>query len=335
MRLLTTGFETGDNSDFSSSGNVVNSSSVTPRTGDYSTRHQGGGANGTLNGFTAGSSVYLGVAIYIHPYSTAGTDVLEILAPGGSNILKITWGGTPSPYFRYYIGTGTLAGTGTVTIGGDTWNYLEMYYAIADSGGRYVIKINGVTDLDYTGDTKPSTDTTMSTIRFDAWGGGGGGNYYCAFDDVVVNDPFGSSNNTWPGVVKLEPIRPNAVGDVTQLTASSGSGWQCVDEVPVSATDYVYGTIVDLYDLYNMATTTLPAGATVKNIVGVAVALMDSGAGNVALVIKGGGSESTGATQALSGTAKAFTEAWSVNPGDSAAWEQADIDSVQIGVKIK
>lgn len=218
---------------------------------------------------------------------------------------------------------------GAMTAG--VWSYIEIYFYCADSSGRFHLKIDGVTAIDYTGDTKNGTG---NFTKIHGTGGGSWEEYY--WDDFVLNDTSGSSNNSWPGSIKLVPVRPNAAGDNTGLTPSSGSSnYQCVDEVPHSDTDYVYDTVVDEYDLYNCGTIALPIGAVITNVIVQAVAKMDSGTGNIALMVKSGSTTDTGSDQSLGISSTLYEETYDVNPDDSAAWEQSDIDSIQIGVKTR
>jgi len=72
-----------------------------------------------------------------------------------------------------------MAGAVTLATSGTTWKkslgasghiakfpvYVEFYYKIADTGGRFVLKADGVTIFDITGDTKPGSETVINKIR--------------------------------------------------------------------------------------------------------------------------------------------------------------------------
>ncbi len=334
-RLLTTGFETGDLSDVTAQ-TGASASTAQARTGTYSLFITGTSTTATLRGWSALTTIYFGFAFYrgydnicclMKGINATGTDIFSITRNAGGAIAI------------HSGGQSTLLGTTTNTASISAWHYIECYYYVADSSGRAVVILDGDQGgkVDFTGDTKLSSSTADITALKIAMQGSGS-NIQAYFDDIVVNDDTGGANNSYPGVIKLEPIRPNAAGDNTGLSrggTDSGSNYGQVDEVPASITDYVYDTVVDEYDLYNTTTITLPTGATVKNVVVVAVAQMDSGSGNLAVMTKNGTTTTTGSTQALGASLKTYEQAWNVNPDDSAAWEQADIDALQIGVKVK
>jgi len=95
---------------------------------------------------------------------------------------------------RYYLAN-TLKQTGSIDIEPGTWYLIETYFLEASSGGRYVVKVNGVTDIDYTGDTKgPYGNCTEFNVgKYDV------GIIYHYFDDIAVNDPNGGSDDSWIG----------------------------------------------------------------------------------------------------------------------------------------
>lgn len=339
-RLLTTGFETGDLSDIyntAASFSVV-TTGPTPRTGGYCFKITTDVANfARLKGWTAVDTIYGGFALFYYPNGTPATQLIK-LVDGSGNVL-ITFKTNTSSYIDYYMGdSNTKLGTGTIQLPTNEWTYLEFYVYIADASGRLTVKMNGANDIDFTGDTRYSTYGPQIANMWLCGAQTGGTGYYNAFDDIVINNTSGSYNVTFPGAIKLQPIRPVASGDTTQLIRGGtdrGANWDQVDEVPASSTDYVYHTSVDNYDLYNMDTFTLPSGAMVKNVIAVAAALMDSGAGNIALMIKSGGTIASGSDQALTTTLRPYTEAWAKRPNDSGDWTQEDIDALQAGEKVR
>lgn len=329
-RLYTTGFETGDMSDFVSAGqgSIVTSP---VRTSTYALRENGNDGSSAMRAFApAGvNGIYVAFAFQTTGYSNTILDIYDTLGTTILGRLSISANG----FLVAYRGSSSVVATATsgqLNLSG--WYNIEFYYYCDDAAGKWTVKVNGVTVIDFTGDTKSGTPTLACYLQLHSSYNAGVNHYY---DDIVINDSSGASNNSWPGCVRLEPIRPSGAGDNTGLTPSTGSNYACVDEVPASATDYVYDTVVDDYDLYAMGTISLPSGSAVKNVIAIAKAVLDSGSGSIALMTKNGSTTTTGATQALTTTATLYQETWNVNPDDSAAFEQADIDAIQIGVKVK
>ena len=78
-------------------------------------------------------------------------------APSGSPIRLISERGD---------GTTLQVSAEALTIG-QTY-LIEVYFSLADSGGRSVVKVDHIPWIDYTGDTKPGADTTIDNVF---WGG--------------------------------------------------------------------------------------------------------------------------------------------------------------------
>ena len=327
-RLLTTGFETGTFADVVANAySSIETSTI--RTGAYSLKCSGQNSYVRLRQFpTASSTIYTSMML-VKPFTGQNQAIIGFLDPAAGLLGTLRF--TSSEQISFYVGT-TLTATGTINIPSNQWFSLEVYFYITDSGGRLTTKVNGVQDIDYTGDTKIGTPSTCQQIEFY-----GSNSYALYVDDVVVNDNNGTANNSWPGIVRLQPIRPNATGDSAQFTRGGtdrGANWDQVDEAPSVHTDYIYSTTVDQKDLYNAGTFTVPTGATVKNIVVVATALYDSGAGNIAVGLKST-NEDFSTDQAIGATVKTYEYAVPLDPATSAAWGQSAIDAVQIGVKCR
>ena len=127
-----------------------------------------------------------------------------------------------------------VASTPGVVIALDTTYLVEVYYKSNSTTGRIVIKINGTTVIDYTGNTGSSN---VDNIKF------GDGNAY--YDDIVIETA------NWIGDTRIQPIIVTGNGSSTQFSPSLLSNWNCVDEVPVSEDDFVYVSEKDKVDLYS------------------------------------------------------------------------------------
>ena len=137
-------------------------------------------------------------------------------------------------------------------------------------------------------------------------------------------------------------LRPESAGDDTGWTPNTGANYAAVDEETSDGdTTYVSrdGTTVD--DLYNIPTSALLEGATISTLqVGVTCKYVESGTGVISdspyvyVGVKTGGTEYWHAEGVLTTSSYASTsKAWTVNPADSAAWEKADVDALQIGIR--
>lgn len=330
-RLFTSGVESGSLEEFDSNAGAVIESSVV-RTGDYSVRVNDDTKNVRAY-ITATDAVYLGGA-----FRTAGNPQLSeqsiiVFRLTDASLCEVRV--SSDKKILVYRSSTLLDQSSPSALVVGSWQYFEVFLFIHDSTGRFVVKLDGVTIIDFTGDTKPTTVTDVYQVDFE-----GMENTNTYWDDMVINDDAGGINDDFPGVIFLEPLRPTAAGDQTGLSrggTDSGANWSQVDEAPADGVEYVFDTVVDEYDLYNIENFTLPANATINNVIVKARAQLDSGSGSLAIMVKAGTTEAQSPDITLApGPGWVLHDyVWDLNPDDSAAWEDADIDALQIGVKVR
>lgn len=113
--------------------------------------------------------------------------------------------------------SGTILGTGPVLASG-VWHYVEYRYLCDQTTGRVVVKVDGDTKIDYTGDT---SQESTADFRY-AWLANDGGNNYLYWDDVVINDTSGSANTSWPDGEVVVGLRASGAGDANDLDPGRG-----------------------------------------------------------------------------------------------------------------
>jgi len=213
----------------------------------------------------------------------------------------------------------------------DTWYYFEVWFKPLNSNGRATVKVDGATVIDYTGDFTNDLEL-INSFLFSGVGGNIAG-IATMFDDIVVNTPDGAVNNTFPGMVRLLPIRPDAPGTNSDWTragvdlgtdeAQLRNGSFDFSILQTASADALQDAIPEIPDL--------PAGATITNIVLTANAKVDAGAGVIAPMVIANGTSDISADQTLVSTWRHYQYAWAVNPDDSAAWDEADLSLLKIG----
>jgi len=129
------------------------------------------------------------------------------------------------------------------------WYFFEFYVYLHDTAGRVVVKWNGATEIDYTGDTN-NGGSYINHFYFELPDTGGA----CWYDDMIVGDGSGTMNTVPPGDARVEYLAPNGVGVKTEFAPSAGSNWSNVDETgtPID-TDYNHSSNVGAMDLFTMA----------------------------------------------------------------------------------
>lgn len=246
-----------------------------------------------------------------------GTTILGCLKrdPDPNNVLSI------------YSGAFTLLDTGTADLDPNVTYLIEIYYKIADSGGRFVVKVDGVTDINFTGDTKPDANTQFNKVIL-GYHINATGYTNAYFDNFIMDDA------SWIGDTKIQKILPTGAGTATNWTPSAGNNWDCVDERPPSDVDYVSINAVDTLDTYaagNMA----GAIGSVK-CVQIQSRTESDGAPtptNLKLAVKSGATTYFSVDKAVPASPKGLHNLWENNPADSLAWEESDINAMEIGIK--
>lgn len=327
-RLVTCGFEMGSKEQAPQWTGNPSASTTQKRSGAYSLRNTG--SYYCRWPFAATDVFYLRLGVFPEVGETGG--VLSLLDSTGTAQLSVSFG-TLWLTLRAGSGSGASIASGSPTLRAGTWNCLEMYGKIDGVNGEAILKVNGVTSINFAGNTltTANADVAFLTVPSSSLSASG---YY---DDIALNDDAGAVNNSWVGRGGIYPGVVNADGDSTDLTPSAGSNYECVDERPPNNdTDYVSSDVVDDHDLYTIAATGAPATGDVSAVVVWARArLSEAGAGNIATVIKPNAAETDSSDYGLDVSYEYFSTLYELNPETSAAWSVAEVDATQIGVKVR
>lgn len=224
------------------------------------------------------------------------------------------------------VGTTTLVATGGVLTVNTTY-LIEIHIKIADSGGRIEVKIDGLLTIDYTGDTKPDANTQFDKVRI-GYSGTGTRKSNAFFDNFLMDD------TGWIGDTKIQALVPTGAGNTTGWTPSAGANYECVDEIPASDADYVSINAVDITDTY----VTENLAGSIDNIKCVQIQSRSRTEGaptptNLKLVSRVNGTDYLSGDKEVPVSEKGLYNIWEDNPDDAAAWEEADVNGMEIGIK--
>ena len=332
MRLFTDGAEFGDILELSSVGTPASEgvSSAQARSGTYS--YYSGGVEGSTRWiektFTASSEIFYRFGVRragaqdmnIAIVKSGTTQIGYLKVPGATGKIEI------------YVGSSTKVATSTITIPVGSWMLIEWHLKIDDSVGVSEVKIEGVLDATFTGDTKPDTNTTVNFMRHCSYNWDS--TYY---DDLAVNNTDnsdGKGDTSWCGEGRVEILMPNGNGNVNEWTGSdsnSTDNYLLVDDKPPSSADYVEDSTPGNQDAYALTDFT----GTNKQILRVwaaarAIDTVPEGA-QMKIGIR------TNSTDYLSSAKTLLTvygpvigDEYKVNPNDSGAWEDADLDALEL-----
>jgi len=100
--------------------------------------------------YRTGHGFYMSVLCEMHDSADGGLWVLD-------------WDkNTNKPQLRVGTRDSAIVATGITSVANDEWHCYEVYAIIDDVVGVFQLKIDGVLDIDYAGDTKPGATTDQS-----------------------------------------------------------------------------------------------------------------------------------------------------------------------------
>lgn len=235
--------------------------------------------------------------------------------------------------------SGSIIATSTQLFDVTVWRYIEVQATIADSGGRCVVRVDGVTWIDYTGDTRNAgTSVLIDTFKF-----GGQGIAQNFWDDMyVLNDTDDTSVTGRPdtdflGDVKVETLLPNGDGASLQWTPSTGTTHSTlVDEpLPANTTDYVSSATDGQRDLWTLSDLSAGAAQVFAVRSGMYAAKSDAGAASIKQLVRENSGTVTAETtaQPVSTTYAAYWGTLRRGKPGGGAWSVADVNALQVGVE--
>lgn len=222
---------------------------------------------------------------------------------------------------------GTVLETDDTIMSATTVRLLEVHYKPLDTGGDFEVKIDGVTVIDYSGDTTAGLQE-ISQIKFGYHNYGNPTGLW--WDDIVVD------NADWIGNTRIQKLQISGAGATAAVwDASTGSPYACVDEIPYSDTDYIYTNTSGECDTYTCA----DLSGNISEIKCLVVQARMSYEGSPSptkqkIAIKSGETEYYGNDISPTLSFTNFNKIWEKNPSDGiTAWTTAAINSLEIGVK--
>jgi hypothetical protein len=324
-RIFMDGFECGaDYSWWTSRDGATISSSSIP-VGFSGTYYASCGTDSSLEKVFSTTYSELYFAFKYYSSNTISNVIMSIKDSGGTIIFSLTRNlSTLLLEARRGTYNATIMATGTTQIQTLKTYLIEIRYKPLDSGGVVTIKIDGVQDINFSGDSTAGLEAIQS---FRLGGLGGGVNGYGNYDDIVVDDA------NWIGNTKLGIIIPNGTGTTNNWTASAGTAYQCIDEIPPVDTDYVYSNTTNQIATYAMTTIASMNSVKAVQLQGRAAYEGSPTPTKIQLGVRASAADYFATDLSPGISFGMLTKILELNPADSAAWEQADIDALEVGVK--
>jgi hypothetical protein len=288
-------------------------------------------ANGGVSrDFTASSQIFVGVACTISNLDTAIRPYISLNGDSGATT-HLSVGYSSSGLILYRGALATSLATYSGVFNPNTWYHIEISATIADAGGTCIVKLNGATVINFTGDTKNAgTNTTFDRVVLASNGG-----YTAGFDDIYVGNSTGSAPyNTLLGDARVYSLSPSGAGSSTQFTPSSGANYTTVDELPYSATDYVSGGTTGNRDTYALADLPASAGTVYAVQNNIIAKKTDAAAISLKPALKSGATVYYGAATSLGASDGVITDLYTTDPATSSAWTASGVNSLEAGFEV-
>lgn len=327
--LWKAGMEFGNLKEFSNIGNTsVGASTTVAKTGTYSLR-----MNGAIDPYAdtpnVTSQMRIGFHIYPQRNVVSGTRAHYLRVMSGSTSLIGIAINTAGTVLELLIDGAVVASTTAPTFG--IWQYFGLDWK-RNASGWANFYIDGELILSFTGNTA-AAGLAPTIARFGASGTNSATDNYTYFDDLYIDDTTGEAAPLPPPDKRFPLARTNS-NTVSNWTPSTGvDNSAMIDEVPVSATDYVSTTASGTIDTYGIAAPSYPTGFTVTAVWPTAMAWKANAAADSSLSfrIADGATVDDGTALHVPSTQGTITERFAVQP-DASAWDNADFAALKYGI---
>lgn len=235
-------------------------------------------------------------------------------------------------------GAALTGGTGTAVMSSTVPKYIEILPLIHASAGTFVVKVDGVTDINVSGaDTLATANVFATLLRFGE-NSATSATYTYDIDDLYVYDTTGGVQDTFAGDHRIECIFPTGAGTTTQWTPSAGSNFQNVDDTtPDDDTTYNSESTVGDVDTFAMANLVTSTGTVTSVSVVVRARKEDAGARTLRtranLSTAGIPNQESG--DLLPSTSYAFYRGTHRLDGDGAAWSVTKVNGLEVGYEVQ
>lgn len=221
-----------------------------------------------------------------------------------------------------------VSATGVVTTG--RYHALEFKVTVNDSTGVVIVKVDGATVLNLTGqDTRNAGLLGWSQVELFCPNGAP-----TNWDDYWICDGTGSINNDFKGDMRVDAHFPNANGNSNQSTPSTGTDrYATIDEAaPNGDTDYNTITNVGDKDTVNIQPLA-NSGATPDAVqISLYAKKTDAGAAEICPVLRQDGVDYDGTSKIVGESYGYFTQQYELAP-DGTPWTEADFNALEVGYK--
>lgn len=249
---------------------------------------------------------------------------LALLSDGKFRIVRST-----QAYSGGIYGSVTTLATGTYSMVQNAFVYIEFKVFLDDTVGTAEVRINGVVDATFTGDTvSQSINTATRVLLFSPAS--------CYWDDIYIRSSTSSSAESggYLGDVSVKAYYPNADGTYTAMTCSTGTTHNTlVDETTPNTSDYVSSATALTKDSYGFQDVS-GSGTIMAVQLNAYTSKNDSGFRGMDLFCRSSSTENFGASYPLSTSWRYQVQGWVTDPNTGSAWTVANFNAAEFGVRV-
>jgi hypothetical protein len=230
----------------------------------------------------------------------------------------------------------TLLGTSAASsVNWGVFTYIEVKATINDSTGSVIVEANGVEILNLSGiDTKATANAqatylaigncSVGSISLASW-----------FDDLYILNTSGSApQNDFLGDCRVDPLYPNADGNYSAWTPSTGvTHYTLVDEATPNTSDYVESSTSSQKDSYGFGNLSATTGTIFGVQLNIAAHKTDAGSKDIKALTRIASTDYLSSAIAVSTDQTYLRHIWEENPNAAAAWTEAAINGAEFGVE--
>lgn len=311
--LFGTGFEMGVVPLAASEYNLATISSTYVKTGVYSLRIED---LGHARFAVPDTPTSLYVSVWCRPDSTTVYKAIRAHIETGHLVeVRRETGDTWDIYVD-----GSLEASGSIVTSDSTWQHIQVYFDIANSG-EVTVKVDGVEDATFSGDTMPGATGGIEYISAFVESAGAG-------TALLWIDDLSFGTGDWGGDIRFDAIVPDA-DDSVEWTPSTGDNYTTVDEIPASDSDYVSAGSPSLKDKYTLGNwpSTNKTPHMVTEWVRVWKAAADGSA--IDIGIDSGGTEESAGSFNITTTAVNYYHVFDDDPSTGSPWAASGINALK------
>lgn len=214
------------------------------------------------------------------------------------------------------------------------YQYIEAYINCHSTTGSVEVRVDGVTVASASNvNTNPRATGEISQVSSDLFTTHGLGTI--DYDDLYCWNSLGSTNNSFPGNVRVGLSLLNADEAASDWTRNTGStDFSATTEIPPDGdTTYIEATAVNAVSEFGIA----DAPANVSSILAVQSYVMmkktDAGASQVQASMLSGASVAAGADRPITTTYTYWMDAFEVDPATGAPWTPSAFNAAKLRLK--